>query len=121
MFINISHGVFHHHDGIVNNNTNGKDNAKKCNHIDGEPDQSHGGKGTDQGNWDGYQRNKGCPPVLKENKNNDENKNNGNPDGFFNFCNGFLNKEGGVKGDLVLKIRREGLLKFLHFERDLLS
>ena len=49
---------FHHHDGIVDHGADGKHKRKQGEQVDGKAYHGHHGERADDGNEDGYGRNK---------------------------------------------------------------
>src|SRR5690606_16070933 len=64
-------------DGIIHHNTDGQYETEHGQHVDREAKEREKYEGTDNGNWDGKNRDKRCSPALKKDKHHQGNQNNG--------------------------------------------
>ncbi len=86
--LDVTLDVFHHHNGIIDHDTDGKHEAEKAECIDGETKHIHYRKRTDDGDRYGNQRNDRGTPCLQKQDNHDHDEN----DGFKQCVNHGLNR-----------------------------
>ncbi len=74
--------VLKHHDGVVDHQTDGKDNPQQCEHIDGEASDIHDEKGPDERNGNGDDGDDGRTPVAQEQEYDQHDQREGDVDGL---------------------------------------
>jgi hypothetical protein len=62
----IAFDVFHHHDRIVDHDTDGQHKAEQRQRVDREAEAQHDGEGADDRHRHGQQRDHRCAPGLQE-------------------------------------------------------
>ena len=111
-------GSFDDHDGVIDDDADGEDDAEKGEGIDGE---THGGdsrEGADDGHGDGGRGDESGAPILEENDDHEEDEGPGFEEGFVDFVDGFGDELGVIEGDIVLEIFRESEGEFFEFSAD---
>lgn len=90
--------VLHHHDGVVNHDTDHQHHGEHGQNIDGQAGDQHHGKGAEQcdGHHDG--RDQGVADVLQEDQHHDEHQHDGFQQRVHHLLDGDLHELGGVVG-----------------------
>ena len=112
--IDIVRGVFHNDDGVVHHDADGQNQGKQGHEIDREAEQSHGGKGADDGDRHGGGGHQGGPEVLEEDHDDDEHQDAGFIQGVVHRVDGIADKHGGVVINAVFQAGREMLAHRVH-------
>ena len=106
--------VFHHHDGVIDDDPYGQHQAEQGQVIQAEPERRHHREGAYQGHRYGQYRDQGSTQVLEEHDNNQYHQCHRFEDGDNDRVDRGLHILGGVVGDLVGEPRRKVLRQFLY-------
>ena len=112
--LDITLDVFHHHDGVVNHDTDGQHQTEQGQGIDRKAGQHHHGKGADDRNrhrQQGYDRR---PPGLEEQHHHQQYHQDRFEQGGDNRFNRLLHKAGRVVDDAVFNAFGEIALGLFH-------
>ena len=106
--------VLHHHDGVVDDDADGQDQAEQGEVVQGEMRREHHREGADQGHRNGDDRDQSRPPALQEDDHHDHHEHQGLEQGLVDLVDGLADVLGGVVDDLIVEPRREALAQNLH-------
>ena len=105
--VHVALDVFDHHDGIVNDDTDGENHAEQGQSVDREPQHVHTGEGADDGDRYCQQRDQRRPPVLQEYEDHDHDQRQRFKEGMDYFFDGELHELGGVIREIPTDTCRE--------------
>ena len=104
--------VFDDYDSIIDNHTDGQYEREKRQRIDSEIQDHEGGKGTDDGNRHGQDRDQGGAPLLQEHKDHKDDQEQRLDESHLYFFDGCIDEGRIIYDDFVIQIRREIFLRF---------
>ncbi len=113
--------VFHHHDGVVDEDTDRQHQAEHGQHVDREAQRVHGGEGAQQRDRHHDRRDQGVADVLQEHQHHQEHQRHGLEQRLDHFLDRDLHELGGVVRDLVLDAGREVLGELVELGLDRLG
>ncbi len=90
--------VFHHHDGIVDQEADGQHHGEHGQHVDREPEEPQYREGPKEYHGHGDRRDQGGPDIPQEKVHDQENQQDRLDEGLDHFLDGYAGKRGGVVG-----------------------
>jgi hypothetical protein len=102
--LNFHINIFHHHNGIVNHQSDGEHDCQKREHVNGEPGQVHYEKRTNKRYGNNEHGNNGGPPVAQEEENNYNYKEESHINSGLYFTDGRTDIVGIVEPDFYFNI-----------------
>lgn len=112
--LDIALDIFHHHDGVIDHDADGKHEAEKAERIDGEAEHIHHRERADDGDGNGDQRDDGGAPCLQEQDNDDHHQHDGFKQGMNDRFNRGFHKRRRVIDDVEIHAFRHGFLQVGH-------
>ena len=110
--------VLHDDDGIVNDDTDRQHEPKQREVVQRKTQQGHDGKRADQRNGNRNHRDNGGPPVLQENQDDNEDKNECLDQRMNHTRDRFLNKHRGIIVNSIFNTFGKLGLELVHFGSD---
>ena len=105
---------FDHHDGVVDDETDGQHQAEERERVDGKSEQRENGEGADERDGNGEERNERGAPPLQEDEDDDNDEKKGLEEGFDDFLDAGGDGERGVERLGVLHAGRKALGQLGH-------
>ena len=90
-------GPLHHHDGIIDHDSDGQHDGKKCEGINGKSHERHPGKGSYDGHRNGRCRHERGPPILQKNHDDQQHEQACLEERLVNLLHGFSDELGIVE------------------------
>ena len=112
-FLNHAFHVFHDHDGVVHEQTDGKNHGEQRKGVDAVAEGEQHAHGAQKNDGHGDGGNDGGPEALQEQPHDEEHQNDGFHEGFHHFMDGGEHGGRGVEGQLVGHAVREVVGEFL--------
>ncbi len=112
--VDVVGGVLDDHDGVVDHDPDGQDQAEEGEQVDRETEREHGGEGADDRDRDGRGRDEGGPPVLEEDQDHDQDEDAGLEEGLVDLVDRLADEDRRVVRGRVFHPLGEGLLQLLH-------
>ena len=91
--VDVVRGVLDDHDGVVDDDADGQDEAEESEHVDREPERGHRGEGADDRHRHGRRRDQHGPPVLEEDQDDDEDEDAGLEQGLVDLVDRLLDEQ----------------------------
>ena len=111
----------HDHDGVVDDNANGQNNAKQRRQVHRIAQRIHADKGADNRDGNGCRRHKRGAEVLQKNQNDDQHQKAGLIESVIHLIDRLINENGRIERDAILHILGEALRQLRHLLFDRLA
>ena len=106
--------VFDNDDSVVHDDTDGENQAKERQGVQGEAERQHDGKRADERNREGEKRNDGSAPGLEKDEDDKNDEDERFDESVTDSANRFANEDGGIVGDGVVDALGKGFFEALH-------
>ncbi len=95
--VDVVGGVLDDHDGIIDDDADGEDQAEEGQEVDGEAQRGHADEGAEDRDGHGRGGDEHGAPVLEKHEDHDEHEDAGLEEGLVNLVDGVIDELGGVE------------------------
>ena len=105
---------FDNHDGVIDHDADGEDDAEQREVVDREPEAFHRRERANQRNGDRDERDDCRAPGLKKDQDDENDQRDCFEERFLHFADRFANRNCRIVNDCVVEAARETLFEFSH-------